>query len=191
MTNNGVILRKLRLLNKLQIKAAAARIGRSAGWLSEVENGKGSARLNTPEFDRIVAAYGGEAYRKQFGIWVAKAHHLDTPAVDKSQGGAVLKYLRKKAGLSLESVEKQSGLSVPYLSRLENGERRLTPELRNKLMQLYGYSPQSFKNFTTEDKRAKNIPSRYKLAVVLKQMDEGNIEKLLAFALSLADQRAA
>jgi transcriptional regulator with XRE-family HTH domain len=191
MTNYGVILRKLRLLNKLQLRAAAARIGRSAGWLSEIENGNGSSRLHTQEFDRIVAAYGGEAYRKQFGIWVAKAHHLDTPPIDRLQGGAVLKYLRKKAGLSLESAAKQSAVSVPYLSRLENGERRLIPELRDKLMQLYGYSPQSFKNFTTEDKRAKNIPSRYKLALVLKQMNEGNIEKLLAFALSLTEQEAA
>jgi len=48
MENHGVILRKLRLLNKLPIKAAAVRIGRSAGWLSEIENGKGLARIRFP-----------------------------------------------------------------------------------------------------------------------------------------------
>jgi hypothetical protein len=54
-------------------------------------------------------------------------------------------------------------------------------------MKLYGYSPSSFKNFTTEDKRAKNIPVRYKLDILLKQMGDGNIEKLFGFAIQLTD----
>jgi len=59
MDHYGVVLRKLRELNQLPIKQAAARIKRSAGWLSEIENGRGAARIHPQEFERIVAAYGG------------------------------------------------------------------------------------------------------------------------------------
>ena len=50
----------------------------------------------------------------------------------------------------------------------------------------YGYSPASFKNFTTEDKRSKHIPTRYKLGVLLRHLGDTEIEKVFAFAL---DQR--
>jgi transcriptional regulator with XRE-family HTH domain len=42
MEHNGVVLRQLRLIKKLPIKQAAKLIGRSAGWLSEIENCKGA-----------------------------------------------------------------------------------------------------------------------------------------------------
>lgn len=191
MNHYGVILKQLRLVQKLPIKAAAQKIGRSAGWLSEIENEKGAARIHPAEFERIVAAYGGEVYRKQFGLWVAKAHKLDTPAQDRSLGGAVLKHLRKKAGIRLENVAAQTGLSTSYISRIETGVRPLSLELRNQLMQIYGYSPGSFKNFTTEDKRAKNIPARYKLTLLLRQMNDTAIERMLGFALSMHEPREA
>lgn len=187
MEHYGVVLKNLRVLQKLPIKAAAKRIGRSAGWLSEVENEKGQARIHRQEFERIVAAYGGESYRKQFGIWVARAHKPIAPTRDASFGGAVLKYLRKKIGLSLDAAAKKVGLSACYLSAIETGSKPLSANLRDKLMGVYGYSPTSFKNFTTKDKRSRNIPSRYKLALLLKQLDEGKIEKVLGFALSVAN----
>ena len=65
MNHYGVILRQLRLLNKLQIKQAAARIERSARWLSEIENGKGSARIFPQEFERscpLPPCSGGESH---------------------------------------------------------------------------------------------------------------------------------
>ncbi len=187
MNHYGVILRQLRILNKLPIKEAAARIGKSAGWLSEIESSKGSARIHPQEFERIVAAYGGEAHRKQFGIWAARAHKPESASNEVSFGGAVLKYLRKKADMPLDAAAKEVGLSACYLSCIETGSKPLPPPLRDKLMRIYGYSPSSFKNFTTEDKRAKNIPVRYKLAVLLKRMDDPKIEKVLGFALSVVD----
>ena len=82
MEHYGAVLKNLRVLQKLPIKAAAKKIGRSARWLSEVENEKGQARIHPQEFERIVAAYGGESYRKQFGIWVAHAYKPISPARD-------------------------------------------------------------------------------------------------------------
>lgn len=187
MDNYGVILRQLRLLNKLPVKVAAQRIGKSAGWLSEIENGKGAARIHPKEFERIVAAYGGEKYRKQFGIWVAKSHKPSDPAPDICLSGAILKFLRKKAKMPLGAAARQVGLSACYLSCIETGSKPLPATLRDRLMRVYGYSPSSFKNFASEDKRAKNVPVRYRIAVLLKQMDDNGIEKVLSFALSMTE----
>lgn len=188
MNNYGVILQKLRELNRLTIKQAAKRIDRSAGWLSEIENGKGAARIHPQEFERIVAAFNGDSYRKQFGIWVAKAHKPTSTPSEVEFSGSVLKYLRKKAHLTLADAARRIGLSKSYLSALENGVKPLSAELRDQFMRMYGYSPSSFKNFATEDKRAKSIPVRYKLDILLKQMDESRIEGIFAFALESINQ---
>ncbi len=182
MNNYGVVLRKLREINQLPLKQAAKHIGKSAGWLSEIENGKGFARIHPQEFERIVAAYSGEAYRKQFGIWIAKAH-VPIKSKEIKLDGAILKHLREKAEYTLEEVATETDLSKCYLSYIENGLKPLPAKLKDRLMRLYGYSPSSFKNFATEDKRAKNIPTRYKLTALIKQLDESAIEKVFSFAL--------
>lgn len=191
MNHYGVVLRQLRILKKLPIKEAARRIERSAGWLSEIENSKGSARIHPAEFERIVAAYEGEPYRKQFGIWAARSHKQDAPILDASFGGAVLKFLRKKAKMPLREAAEEVGLSACYISCIETGSKPLSQPMRDKLMRIYGYSPASFKNFTTEDKRSKNVPVRYKLALLLRQLDEARIEKVLGFARSVAEAPTA
>jgi len=180
----GVILRKLRELNHLTVKQAARQIGRSAGWISQIENCKGAARLKESEFERIVAAYNGEPYRKQFGGWITRTK------LDEKQDpreivfdGSILKYLREKADFTLEKAAKKVGISKGHLSALESGRKRLSLELRNKLLQVYGYSPASFKNFTTEDKRAKNIPVRYKLDILLGKLSDNEIEKVFSYTL--------
>ena len=188
MDHYGVILRKLREINQLSIKRAAAKIGRSAGWLSEIENGKGAARIHSQEFERIVTAYEGETHRKQFGIWVAKKNKTDKSNQQVSYSGAILKYLRKKAKLTIEEAAKRASLSKCYMSYLENGVKPLSNDLRNQLLGIYGYSPSSFKNFTTEDKRANNIPVRYKLDILLSQMDEQGIKRLFTMAISSGTQ---
>lgn len=185
MKGYGVILRQLRLLNKQQVKEAARLIGKSAGWISEIENGKGAARIHPQEFERIVAAYGGERYRKHFGLWVAKAPNPSGSAKDICLSGAILKYLRKKAKVPLRAAAKEVGLSACYLSCIETGAKPLPASLRDRLMRVYGYSPASFRNFESEDKRARNVPVRYRVATLLRQMDDAAIERVLNFALSM------
>ncbi len=60
MNHYAVILRKLRELNQLTIKQAAAQLGRSVGWLSEIENSKGAARFNSPFTKRLNSTYSWE-----------------------------------------------------------------------------------------------------------------------------------
>lgn len=189
MTNYAVVLRKLRELNQLTVHQAAKVISRSAGWLSEIENGRGEARIGLEEFERIVAAYGGQKYRDKFSLWIANARKPKASAKPASFDGAILRYLREKVGMNVETASSKAGLSYTHLSNLENGRRRISTEIRNHLLQLYGYSPASYRNFTTEDKRAKNIPVRYKLNILLTQMQDEFIEKVFAFALQNSNQQ--
>lgn len=47
--------------------------------------------------------------------------------------GKYLKTLRKNSDLSLEDVEKESGVSVSHLSRVERGSRNPTPDILKKI----------------------------------------------------------
>ena len=186
MEHHGVILRKLRILAKLPLKAAAKRIERSSGWLSEIENGKGAARIDAQEFERIIGVYDGEKHRKHFSLWIANACKAPSAKKETSFDGAILKFLRiKKAKMTLEQVSTIVGLSKSYLSYIESDLRPLPKELRIKLMGVYGYSPSSFKNFATEDKRANNIPAQFKLKILLKKLGPTQIDKLLTHALGV------
>jgi transcriptional regulator with XRE-family HTH domain len=180
---------KLRELNQLHLKAAAKHIGRSAGWLSEIENNRGNARISQAEFDRIVKVYGGESQKKQFGAWVARAEKTNATGASKiCLDGSVLKFLRNKAELTLAEVAKATNLSKTYLSYLENGKKPVSKGLRDRLLGVYGYSPSSFKNFTTKDKRSASIPTRYKLQILLGHLEEEQIQKVLIFANQLTKQ---
>lgn len=183
MECSGVILKKLREINKLSLKQAAQKIERSVGWLSEVENNKGHARIKATEFERIVSVYGGQPYRKQFGAWIARSKVAEQKPKGLCFDGPILRYLRCRAKLTLEQVAIQTGLSTGYLADLENGNRRIDLELRNRLLGVYGYSPASFKNFSSEDKRAGNIPVRHKLNVILRKLSESDIERIFSFAM--------
>ena len=192
MDNYGVILKKLRLVNRLTITEAAKKIGKSTGWISEAENAKGATRIFPDEFERVVIAYGGDAYRKQFGGWIAKATQQESTGLrDPSFGGSVLKYLRNKKRMSLKEAASQAGLTYSYISYLETGKKRLSPALRDRLMKVYGYSPSSFKNFASEDKRAKNVPVRFKLDALLKQLNSEKIETIFKFALETVQSQSA
>ena len=184
MECTGVILRKLREINKFTLKQAAQKLERSAGWLSEIENEKGNARIDATEFERIVRFYGGEPYRKQFGAWIAKSKVNEQKSKILCFDGPILRYLRNKAQLTLAQVSVRTNLSQGYLADIENGNRRIDQNLRDLLLGIYGYSPASFRNFTSKDKRAANIPVRYKLNIVLRKLNDTDIERIFSFAIN-------
>ena len=105
MNSYGVVLRKLRAINKEQMKVAAKRVGRSVGWLCEVENQTGRARINEVEFRRIVSLYGGDKYNdKEFALWTANAAKAKPKQDEISFDGAILKYLRLKKQMTLKKA---------------------------------------------------------------------------------------
>lgn len=181
MESHGVIIRHLRTQNALSVQKTAELINRSVGWLSEIENQHGTARISEKEFARIVDILGGAQYSNQFKTWVASAKNRNSSA--KKFDGAVLKYIREKCGYSLHKAKALTGYSVAYLSMLESGKKDVSLELRIKIMTGYGYSPSSFKNLSTDPVRSKAVPSVYKLEILLKKLSSKNIDDVFQYAL--------
>lgn len=185
MNNYGFILLKIRKEKGLTIKQAAQKIGRSTGWLSGIESGKARLPLSEKEYDRILKVYGVEKDIKKFAAWVTAKVKTEKKEV-ASFDGAILKHLRKKKCLSLEQVSNTLNLSKGYLSKLECGQKPISKELKDKLLEVYGYNPGSYKNFTTNDQRAKSIPCLYKLNILLNGIPDEKVEEIFEFAKTIA-----
>jgi transcriptional regulator with XRE-family HTH domain len=183
MENYGLIIRRLRGLSGLDLRATARKIERSVGWLSEVENGKGKARLTEPEFNRIVDLLNGQRHRPMFRTWAAAHKKRDKTRTNLE--GAVLKYIRTKKELSLKEAAHATSLSYSYLSKLETGEKPVTLDMRNRILAAYGYSSSSWKNLATDPVRSKAVPQAYKLRILLSALDDQKIEAVFHFVQSL------
>ena len=182
LENHGIIIRELRKLHGLNVRDAARKINRSIGWLSEIENGTGTARLTEPEFDRIVDALDGRKHWPMFRTWVANAKNQER--VDKTFDGAVLKHIRIKKGLSLQTAARLIGISKGYLCNLESGLKSMTIPLRYKIMRAYGYNPTSFKNLATDPVRSKVVPLAYKFKILSRSLTAEQIDSFYSRALS-------
>ncbi|OFZ29262.1 MAG: hypothetical protein A2622_07530 [Bdellovibrionales bacterium RIFCSPHIGHO2_01_FULL_40_29] len=183
MDNYGVIIRHLRQLSGLSVQQAAQQIGRSKGWLSEIENGKGRSRVSETEFQRIIKILHGTQFVPLFKTWVA--NFKNKQRINNTFDGAVLKFIRIKKNLSLENASKLTKISSAQLSKIENGINPVTHDLRNQIMVAYGYSPTSFKNLSSDPVRSRVVPYSYKLAIALKALNENQIEKIFYFAQEL------
>ena len=182
LENHGLILRELRKLQGLSVRKTAEKIERAIGWLSEIENGKGTARLTEIEFDRIVDALDGNKYRAMFKTWVANQKNQDQ--INKTYDGAVLKFIRIKKRLNLQEAAGLIGISIGYLCKLETGQKPMTVKLRYKMMECYGYNPTSFKNLATDPVRSKAVPLAYKFEILLRTLNAAQVESIYATALS-------
>lgn len=183
MENYGVIIRHLRNLGGLNVRTAAQKIGKSVGWLSEIENNRGKARLTETEFQRIVDLLGGTRHRSMFKIWVANQKNRDR--ANTTFEGAVLKFVRSKKGLPLHDAARACGLSCGYLSKIESGLKPVTLEMRNRILLAYGYSPTSWKNLATDPVRSKAVPLSYKLKILLNALQEQQIEDVFHYVQRL------
>jgi transcriptional regulator with XRE-family HTH domain len=181
LENHGMIIREIRRIQNMSVRNAAARINRSVGWLSEIENGRGTARLTENEFDRIVIEFNAAKYRPMFKTWIA--NHKNQQRIDKTFDGAILKHIRIKAGYCLKAAAKRVGISAGYLSALENGLRPMTLAMRYKVMRSYGYNPKSFKNLHSDPIKSRAVSPEYKIRIPLKTMSPEQIRSLLQTAL--------
>jgi len=179
----GLIIKHLREHSGLSVRKLAEKIGKSIGWVSEIENNCGTARLTESEFQRIVNLLDGGKHREMFRTWVA--NHKNGERVDRTFDGAVLKFIRRKKLLSLTDAAKLADLSVGYLSKIERGARPATNELRKQIMLAYGYSPSSFKNLATDPVRSKTVPLRFKLEILMRQLSEAEVETLYDYVQNL------
>ena len=169
----------------LGLTTAAILIGKSKGWLSEIESGKGLSTLKPQEYERIFELYKGDKYKTFFVRWI-KQKKTNKKQTHGNLDGAIYKFLRsQKTKLSLESASKKLGISKSFLSRIENGHKLPKKELKEKILKLYGYRPSSWKNFKTKADRAKAIPTIYKINIILKNLPENDLRKILDFSQNL------
>ena len=183
--NNGVIIRHLRKLEDLNVREFSKKIGRSHGWLSDVENCTGKCHAPKEELDRIVEVLGAAKHRPMFRTWVASSKKFDH--VDRSMEGAVLKHVRLKRGLTLDELAAKVTLSKWQLSRIENGHTAPTVEQRKEVLTACGYSPSSFKNLYFDPERSKRVSARFKLDILLNRLPECKILKILEYAEGLIE----
>lgn len=181
LENHGPLLRELRKRAGISLQNLADKIGRSSGWLSEVENGVGTSRLSSREFDRIVDVLGFTNDRHLFKTWMAGLKNQERAS--KVFDGAVLKFIRIKKGFSLTAAAKKVGLSKSYLSKLETGSVPMTLERRNELMVAYGYSPSSFKNLSTDPVRSNAVPNSFKFEILLQLITPEAADEIFRAAL--------
>ena len=185
MERERIILKKLREQNKLTLDEAAKLIGKSKGWLSEIENNKGRSVLRPKDYGRIYALYNGDKYKRYFGSWVKKVIN-ENKSQSTTLDGAIYKFLRcHKAKLSLDCASRNIGVSKGYLSKVENGQKQPNKKLKESILKAYEYSPSSWKNFATHGPREKSIPVKYKLNILLKNLKESEFLKVMEFILSL------
>jgi len=186
--NNGVVIRKLREIEGLSVQQFAKRVGKSRGWVSEVESGVGRCRVSEQELNRIVELLGAAKHRPMFRTWVAS--HRNAERIDRSLEGAILKFVRVKRGLRLEDVAADAGVSTCYLSKIENGHKPPPFEVRNRILIACGYSPGSFKNLSADPVRSKAVPSSYKLNILLKKLSESQVSEIFELAQRLVEGSA-
>lgn len=190
MDNYGLIIQHLRTLSGLSVQQTAKKINRSVGWLSEIENNSGRCRLTETEFNRIVEVLNGKKHRATFKTWIAGFKNRER--LEKVFDGAVLKFIRIKKGLSLERASKLAKLSKAQLSKMENGLKPVSFEIRNQIMIAYGYSPTSFKNLSSDPVRSKAVPIEFKLTILLNALGDDQIANVFQYAQSfLGDPNVA
>lgn len=68
--------------------------------------------------------------------------------------------VRKENGLSLSKASKKLGISKSYLSKMENGKRRLTSKLIRKMKEVYGESVVEKTSSTMKDIDFRFNPTR-------------------------------
>ena len=183
MTNYGVILKKIRNEKNISLRQAAKLINRGLGWLSEVENNKPRAKITQKEFDRIIKAYGGDNDIRK--------HQLQINASKRSNEcrawyeGAILKHLRKRSGLDLKAAAKLIGISLGYLSNLENSHKPIDTELRKKILCAYGYKKSSYRNYTNKKSRLSSISVESRMRSLINNLNTEKLEMVFQYASEL------
>ena len=77
--------------------------------------------------------------------------------IDKNFG-KVLRYFRKKHKLTQEELAEKLGISLKYISRIENGNNGVKTQTLIKYMNILGITPNTiYASFITEKEAAKNV----------------------------------
>lgn len=79
--------------------------------------------------------------------------------------GKILKSFRKKAGMTQEDLSEELGISLKYISRIENGNNGVKTQTLIKYMNILGVTPNTlFAEFLTTPEIVKNMKLYEKIA---------------------------
>lgn len=86
-----------------------------------------------------------------------------------------LKNIRESKNISQMDVAKKSGISYPYYNFIENGERRPSPQVAQKIAKVLGFSNEWYKLLEKEKEEAVTIADQLpeKIEPVVNMEQEG------------------
>lgn len=92
--------------------------------------------------------------------------------IDKSFG-KILKEFRKKSGLTQEELSEQLGISLKYISRIENGNNGVKTQTLIKYMNILGITPNIiYSNFITNQNIKDDISLSEKISSLSNEKKE-------------------
>ena len=92
--------------------------------------------------------------------------------IDKSFG-KILKEFRKKSGLTQEELSEQLGISLKYISRIENGNNGVKTQTLIKYMNILGITPNTiYSNFITNQNIKDDISLSKKISSLSNEKKE-------------------
>ena len=84
--------------------------------------------------------------------------------IDKSFG-KILREFRRKNKLTQEELAEKLGISLKYISRIENGNNGVKTQTLIKYMNILGIAPNTiFADFITDEEAAKNVEISEKIS---------------------------
>jgi len=148
-----------------------------------VENNKPRAKITKTEFDRILQAYGASNDIRKHQLQINASKRSDSCRVWYE--GAILKHLRKRSNLDLKAAAKLIGISLGYLSNLENSHKPIDIELRKKILCAYGYKKSSYRNYTNKKSRLNSISIQSRMTAIINNLDKNKLEMVFQYASEL------
>ncbi|MAZ46936.1 MAG: hypothetical protein CME65_00140 [Halobacteriovoraceae bacterium] len=199
ISNNAVLIKKMRLLKRLNRQQAALLFGFSYNLIEKLENGRG--KISTERFRQFQEVYGysdrevedlrsgkieaptdANCIRKR----ITTEKRLDKRFCHRqiTRECKVLKELRLRVNLDQYSASKKCGLGKNTIGWIENGRVTLTEKKIRKIVEAYGFTMELFNQLI------KVNPLRHEMIEqcqsIISKMDENKLRAIMPMLQSMA-----
>lgn len=200
ISNNAIILKKMRLLKRLNRQQAALLFGFSFNLIEKLENGRGN--ITTERFRDFQDKYGFSDRQ----IEDLRTGKLEAPIdancirkrittekrLDKrfrhrqiTRECKVLKELRLRLNLDQYSASKKCGFGKNTIGWIENGRVTLTEKKIRKIVERYGFTMELFNQLL------KVFPLRHEMIEqcqsIISELDENKLRAIMPMLQSMAN----
>ena len=186
MNNYSAIAKKMRNDKKLSLKKASILIGKSAGWLSQLENNKLEVKLDLDGLKFIAECYGLEGEMKRYFLWASGKNNKQAKQVWYE--GAIYKHMRLKSKFTLKQASQFLGVSKGQLANIEACRRSVSSNLKENMLAAYGFKKSSFQNYIHREERIKSIPVEFRIKLLMQNLKKEKLEQIFEYAQVLNNQ---